>query len=48
MSRNQDQTDPVIFSTEPTITLKKWTDAYHFAKSSKVVLQLTSKTKGFY
>jgi len=47
MSRNQDQTDPVIFSTEPTITLKKWTATYHFAKSSKVVLQLPSKTKGF-
>jgi hypothetical protein len=46
-SRNQDQTDPVIFSTEPTITLKKWTDAYHFAKSSKLVLQLPSKTKDF-
>jgi hypothetical protein len=47
MSRNQDQTDPVIFSTEPTITLKKWTATYHFEKSSKVVLQLPSKTKGF-
>ena len=47
MSRNQDQTDPVVFSTEPTITLKKWTDAYHFAKSLKLVLQFPSKTKGF-
>jgi len=47
MSRNQDQTDPILFSTEPTITLKKWTDAYHFAKSSKSVLQIPSNKKGF-
>jgi hypothetical protein len=46
-SRNQNQTDPIVFSTEPTITLKKWTDAYHFAKSSKSVLQIASKSKGF-
>ncbi|CAF3873774.1 unnamed protein product [Rotaria sp. Silwood1] len=47
MSRNQNQTDPVVFSTEPTIPLAKWTNAYHFAKSSKSVLQLQSKRKGF-
>jgi hypothetical protein len=47
MSRNQNQTDPIIFCTEPTITLQKWTNAYHFAKSSKVVLQLPSTKKGF-
>ncbi|CAF1490264.1 unnamed protein product, partial [Rotaria sordida] len=46
-SRNQNQIDPILFSTEPTISLKKWTDAYHFAKSSKSVLQISSKTKGF-
>jgi hypothetical protein len=45
ISRNQDQTDPMVFSTEPTITLKKWTDSYHFAKSSKSVLQIPSKKK---
>ncbi len=28
-------------------SLKKWTDAYHFAKSSKSVLQIASKSKGF-
>jgi transposase-like protein len=38
-ARNPNQSDPVVFSTEPTITLKKWTDAYHFAKSSKSVLE---------
>jgi hypothetical protein len=32
-SRNQNQTDPIVFSTEPTITLKKWTDAYRVARS---------------
>jgi len=37
-SRNQDQTDLVMFSIEPTITLKKSTDAYHFSKSSTSVL----------
>jgi len=47
MSRNQNQTDPVVFSSEPTIPLAKWTNAYHFAKSSKSVLQLQSKRKGF-
>jgi hypothetical protein len=46
-SRNPNQTDPVVFSMEPTITLKKWTDAYHFAKSSKSVLQIQAKRKGF-
>ncbi len=45
ISRNQDQTDPIVFSTEPTITLKKWTDSYYFAKSSKSVLQIPSKKK---
>jgi hypothetical protein len=44
-SRNQDQTDPIVFSTEPTITLEKWTDSYHFPKSSKSVLQIPSKKK---
>jgi MULE transposase domain len=44
-ARNQDQTDPVVFSTEPTITLKKWTDSYHFAKCSKTILQIPSKKK---
>ena len=29
-SRNQDPTDPIVFSTEPTIGLKKWTDSYNF------------------
>ena len=47
MSRNRNQIDPVVFSTEPTIPLAKWTNAYHFAKSSKSVLQLQSKRKGF-
>jgi len=47
MSRNQNQTNPVVFSTEPTMTFQKWTSAYHFAKSSKLVLQLPSKTNGF-
>ncbi|CAF4994214.1 unnamed protein product [Rotaria sp. Silwood1] len=47
MSRNQNQTDPVVFSIEPTIPLTKWTNAYHFAKSSKSVLQLESKRKDF-
>ena len=47
MSRNQNQTDPVVFSTEPTIPLAKCTNAYHFAKSSKSVLQLQSKRKDF-
>ena len=46
-SRNQNQTDPVVFSMEPTIALKKWTGAYHFAKSSKSVLQTKAKIKGF-
>ena len=45
--RNPDQTDPVIFSTEPTITLKKRTDGYYFAKSLRLVLQLPLKSKGF-
>ncbi|CAF1001794.1 unnamed protein product [Didymodactylos carnosus] len=45
-SRNRNQIDPILFSTEPTISLKKWTDAYHFAKSSKSVLQILTKTKG--
>ncbi|CAF3117672.1 unnamed protein product [Rotaria sp. Silwood2] len=39
------QIDPIIYSSEPTITLKKWTDAYHFAKSSKLVLQTPSSRK---
>ncbi|CAF3749748.1 unnamed protein product [Rotaria sordida] len=47
MSRNQNQTNPVVFSAEPTMTLQKWASAYHFAKSSKLVLQLPSKTNGF-
>ncbi|CAF4240681.1 unnamed protein product [Rotaria sordida] len=46
-SRNQNQTDPIIYSIEPTIALQKWTNAYHFAKSSKSVLQISSKRKGF-
>jgi hypothetical protein len=46
-SRNQNQTNAVVFSMKPTITLKKWTDAYHFAKSSKSVLQIKAKRKGF-
>ncbi len=37
-SRNQDQTDLVMFSIEPTLTLEKSTDAYHFSKSSTSVL----------
>jgi hypothetical protein len=44
---NPDQTDPTMFSTESTIILKKWTNAYHSAQSSRVVLQLPFKTKGF-
>ena len=47
MFRNQNRTDPVVFSTEPTIPLAKWTSAYHFAKSSKSLLQLQSKRKSF-
>ena len=46
-SRNQNGTDPVVFSTEPTIALQKWTDAYHFAKSSKSILQIPAQRKGF-
>ncbi|CAF3842823.1 unnamed protein product [Rotaria sordida] len=46
-SRNQKQADPIIYSTEPTITLQEWTNAYHFAKSSKSALQISSKRKGF-
>jgi hypothetical protein len=30
-----------VFSTERTVTLKNWTNSYHFAKSSKSVLNLT-------
>ncbi|CAF3707306.1 unnamed protein product [Rotaria sordida] len=47
MSRNQNQTSPVVSPAEPTMTLQKWASAYHFAKSSKLVLQLPSKTNGF-
>ncbi|CAF4686173.1 unnamed protein product [Rotaria socialis] len=46
-SRNPNQTDAIIFSTEPTITLQKCTNAYHFAKSSKSILQMSSTKKGF-
>ncbi len=41
--RGQDQTDTIVFSIKPTITLKKWTDLYHVAKSSKYILQIPSK-----
>ncbi|CAF3368535.1 unnamed protein product [Rotaria socialis] len=43
--RDLNQIDPIIFSSEPTIKLKKWTDGYHFAKSSKLVLQMSSSRK---
>jgi hypothetical protein len=39
-SRTPNQTDPTVFSTEPTITLKKWTDTYHFVKSSKSITNI--------
>ena len=45
-SRNRNHIDPIVFTTGPTITLKKWTDAYHFARSSKSVLQVQSKRIG--
>ncbi|CAF3720657.1 unnamed protein product [Rotaria sp. Silwood1] len=41
------QISSIIFATESTITLQKWTNPYHFAKSSKSVLETSSKRKEF-
>ena len=45
-SRDRDEKQPnaILFVNEPTITLNKWTKSYHFAKSSKTILEYASKT----